>query len=50
MEPFKEPQVVGTWTLRVRGLWSRWVAFDKWGFPKIGGTLFWGPYNEDATV
>ena len=19
-------------------------------FPKIGGTLFWGPYNEDPTI
>ena len=21
-----------------------------WEFPKIGGTLFWGPYNTDPTV
>ena len=21
-----------------------------WGFPKIGGTLFWGPYNKDPTI
>ena len=20
-----------------------------WEFPKIGGTLFWGPYNKDPT-
>ena len=19
-------------------------------FPKIGGTLFWGPYNKDPTI
>ena len=22
----------------------------KWGFPKIRGTLFWGPYNKDPTI
>ena len=22
----------------------------KWEFPKIGGTLFWGPYNKDPTI
>ena len=21
-----------------------------WEFPKIGGTLFWGPYNQDPTI
>ena len=21
-----------------------------WEFPKIGGTLFWGPYNRDPTI
>ena len=21
-----------------------------WEFPKIRGTLFWGPYNKDPTV
>ena len=21
-----------------------------WGFPKIRGTLFWGPYNKDPTI
>ena len=21
-----------------------------WEFPKIGGTLFWGPYNKDPTI
>ena len=22
----------------------------KWEFPKITGTLFWGPYNRDPTI
>ena len=22
----------------------------KWEFPKIKGTLFWGPYNKDPTI
>ena len=22
----------------------------KWEFPKIGTTLFWGPYNKDSTI
>ena len=22
----------------------------RWGFPKIRGTLFWGPYNKDPTI
>ena len=21
-----------------------------WGFPKIGGTSLWGPYNKDPTI
>ena len=21
-----------------------------WDFPKIGGTLSWGPYNKDPTI
>ena len=25
------------------------LALDTWEFPKIGGTLFWGPYNKDPT-
>ena len=24
--------------------------FLTWEFPKIGGTLFWGPYNKDRTI
>ena len=35
-----------------------WVAFraqdwsnaPKWEFPKIGDTLFWGPYYKDPTI
>ena len=22
----------------------------SWEFPKIAGTLFWGPYNKDPTI
>ena len=22
----------------------------KWEFPKLRGTLFWGPYNKDPTM
>ena len=22
----------------------------NWEFPKIRGTLFWGPYNQDPTI
>ena len=25
-------------------------AKSKWGFPKIRGTLIWGPYNQDPTI
>ena len=24
--------------------------FLIWQFPKIRGTLFWGPYNKDPTI
>ena len=28
-----------------------WVwCFRIWEFPKIRGTLFWGPYNKDPTI
>ena len=27
------------------GPWSK-----IWAFPKISGTLFWGPYNKDPTI
>ena len=33
-----------TW-LRAYGL-----EFRIWEFPKITGTLFWGPYNKDPTI
>ena len=33
---------------RVKG--HRLCCCDKWGFPKIRGTLFWGPYNKDPTI
>ena len=23
---------------------------EKWEFPKIRGTLFWGPYNRDPAI
>ena len=26
------------------------LSFLCWGFPKIRGTLFWGPYHEDPTI
>ena len=28
------------------------VGYDTgiWEFPKIGGTLFWGPDNKDPTI
>ena len=25
-------------------------SFGIWEFPKIRGTLFWGPYNKDPTI
>ena len=25
-------------------------SWHMWEFPKIRGTLFWGPYNKDPTV
>ena len=25
-------------------------SYIIWGFPKIRGTLFWGPYNKDPTT
>ena len=30
-------------------LWSLFGSLI-WEFPKIGGTLFWGPYNKDPTI
>ena len=34
--------------------WMRLLLEDVWiairEFPKIGGTLFWGPYNKDPTI
>ena len=24
--------------------------YTNWEFPKIRGTLFWGPYNKDPTI
>ena len=26
------------------------LASDTWEFPKIAGTVFWGPYNKDPTI
>ena len=26
------------------------VCTDIWEFPKIRGTVFWGPYNKDPTI
>ena len=26
------------------------VEIYKWEFPKMRGTLFWGPYNQDPTI
>ena len=34
--------------VRVYGLAFR--ALGVWEFPKIRGTLFWGPCNKDPTV
>ena len=28
----------------------RMIEGFRWEFPKIGGTLFWGPYNKDPTI
>ena len=27
-----------------------YVGGCQWEFPKIGGTLFWGPYNKNPTI
>ena len=33
------------------GLGFRVLNLDyRWEFPKIRGTLFWGPYNKDRTI
>ena len=29
---------------------NRVLGYIIWEFPKIWGTLFWGPYNEDPTI
>ena len=26
------------------------LGLPIWEFPKIRGTLFWGPYNKDPTI
>ena len=26
------------------------IVLLGWEFPKIRGTLFWGPYNKDPTI
>ena len=31
-------------------LWGRALGFRIWEFPKVRGTLFWGPYNKDPTI
>ena len=50
--------------LEITSHWSDWKAktlnkdskqnairpSNTWEFPKIGGTLFWGPYNKDPTI
>ena len=57
---------MGTWTLRVlvfmtnvslcslcvpgRDGYRKSTASDKWEFPTIRGTLFWGPYDKDPTI
>ena len=30
--------------------WDSVPAALMWEFPKIWGTLFWGPYNKDPTI
>ena len=32
------------------GLELQCFGFTIWEFPKIRGTLFWGPYNKDPTI
>ena len=29
---------------------SQGLGFRIWEFPKIRGTLFWGPYNKDRPI
>ena len=29
---------------------ERLSAAFRWEFPKLGGTLFWGPYNKDPII
>ena len=49
------------WSLRLLRLRCGWgklgllsavhvVVVAVWGFPKIRGTLFWGPHNKDPTI
>ena len=37
---------IGSWALELPPV-SECII---WEFPKIGGTLFWGPYNKDLTI
>ena len=30
--------------------WGHLESRDMWEFPKIRGTVFWGPYNKDPTI
>ena len=50
---FGEPTVTGSFLLvqdRLLGKCIPHGLLTKWEFPKIRGTLFWGPYNKDPTV
>ena len=33
-----------------KGSYMGSIGFRVWEFPKIRGTLFWGPYNKDPTI
>ena len=43
-------RVSGLRGLRVSGLVLRVSCLITWEFPKIRGTLFWGPCNKDPTM
>ena len=41
------PGALGRSDALLEGLWD---LVNMWEFPKIRGTVFWGPYNKDPTI
>ena len=50
---FARYELMGALLRDTRNTWSLVESLllgHMWGFPKIRGTLFWGPYYKDPTI